>query len=555
MDFLNQAIGQVRELFLSMTPAARVTAVLLLGVIGISLTFLFQQNTSSPDAYLFGGRILQAREVEEVMAAIASAGLNDAEQVGNRIRVPRGQKSAYWAAVAKEDAMPSNYDVLDEGQLETSPFESSESRRQRVKTTKERKVALILRSFDTIADAKVIYDILPPQGLNRRQQATAMVSIRPAIGETLDPRQIKMIKTTVAGAVIGLSTKDVHLANEDNVQRYDELSVTPEMFDDPYFQKRLNYELWMKDKIGGFLSHIPGVQVTITAELDDTVRRTTVSEKPDGDGVAMRESRTDDEITNTKTASAGRPGLQAQGPGRAGDQAEQEQLVSKTVNSTIDTDNVVGTVRETTEWAGFIPQQVQAAIAIPSDYLVDVWRQRTPNVAEDATPGIDDKDALELIKSSIQDKIKKQVEILLPRRADTNPYESVVISIFDSLPSEPLEGPTTSSQAIAWAGQNIGNMMMGGLTLISLVMLRSMVKSIPPSDPVTDMGASSLPFPQSGDNESSTSNEDEASKDENSRPRLKLNKGPTLKDDLSDIVREDAEAAASILRTWIDNAG
>jgi flagellar biosynthesis/type III secretory pathway M-ring protein FliF/YscJ len=221
MDFLNQAIGQVRELFLSMTPAARVTAVLLLGVIGISLTFLFQQNASDPDAYLFGGRILQAREVEEVMAAIASAGLNDVEQVGNRIRVPRGQKSAYWAAVAKADAMPSNYDVLDEGQLETSPFESSESRRQRVKTTKERKVALILRSFDTIADAKVIYDILPPQGLNRRQQATAMVSIRPAIGETLDPRQIKMIKKTVAGAVVGLSTKDVHLANEDNVQRYD----------------------------------------------------------------------------------------------------------------------------------------------------------------------------------------------------------------------------------------------------------------------------------------------------------------------------------------------
>jgi flagellar M-ring protein FliF len=552
MDFLNQAIGQVRELFLSMTPAARVTAVLLLGVIGISLTFLFQQNASSPDAYLFGGRILQAREVEEVMAAIATAGLNDAEQVGNRIRVPRGQKSAYWAAVAKADAMPTNYDVLDQGQLETSPFESSESRRQRVKTTKERKVALILRGFDTIADAKVIYDILPPQGLNRRQQATAMVSIRPAIGETLDPRQIKMIKKTVAGAVVGLSTKDVHLANEDNVQRYDELSVTPEMFDDPYFQKRLNYELWMKDKIGGFLSYIPGVQVTITVELDDTVHRTTVSEKPDGDGVAMRESRTDDEITNTKTANAGRPGLQAQGPGRAGEQEEQEKIVSKTVNSTQDTDNVVGTIRETTEWAGFVPQQVQAAIAIPSDYLVDIWRQRTPDAAEDAKPN---EEMLGLMEVKLEDKIKKQVENLLPRHSDSNPYDSVVISIFDSLPSESIEEPSTSSQAIAWASQNIGNMMMGGFTLISLVMLRSVVKSIPPSDPVPDVGPSSLPFPQSGDNDPSTSDDDIATTDKESRPRLKLNKGPTLKDDLSDIVREDAEAAASILRTWIDNAG
>jgi flagellar biosynthesis/type III secretory pathway M-ring protein FliF/YscJ len=81
------------------------------------------------------------------------------------------------------------------------------------------------------------------------------------------------------------------------------------------------------------------------------------------------------------------------------------------------------------------------------------------------------------------------------------------------------------------------------------------VKSIPPSDPVPDVGPSSLPFPQSGDNEPSTSDDDIATTDKDSRPRLKLNKGPTLKDDLSDIVREDAEAAASILRTWINNAG
>ena len=64
MDFLNQTIGQVRELFLSMTPAARVTAVLLLGVIGISLTFLFRQHVAGPDDYLIGGEYLPAREAD-----------------------------------------------------------------------------------------------------------------------------------------------------------------------------------------------------------------------------------------------------------------------------------------------------------------------------------------------------------------------------------------------------------------------------------------------------------------------------------------------------------
>ena len=49
MDFLNQATGQIRELFLSMTPAARVTALLLVGVIVVSMGYLFQHHSASPD--------------------------------------------------------------------------------------------------------------------------------------------------------------------------------------------------------------------------------------------------------------------------------------------------------------------------------------------------------------------------------------------------------------------------------------------------------------------------------------------------------------------------
>jgi flagellar biosynthesis/type III secretory pathway M-ring protein FliF/YscJ len=36
---------------------------------------------------------------------------------------------------------------------------------------------------------------------------------------------------------------------------------------------------------------------------------------------------------------------------------------------------------------------------------------------------------------------------------------------------------------------------------------------------------------------------------------LRLKKGPTLKDDLTELVKEDPDGAAAILRTWIGNAG
>jgi flagellar biosynthesis/type III secretory pathway M-ring protein FliF/YscJ len=36
---------------------------------------------------------------------------------------------------------------------------------------------------------------------------------------------------------------------------------------------------------------------------------------------------------------------------------------------------------------------------------------------------------------------------------------------------------------------------------------------------------------------------------------LKLKKGVSMKDDLTEIVREDPDAAAAIIRGWIGNAG
>jgi len=553
MDFLNQAMGQVRELFLSMTPAARITALLLLGVIGISLTFLFRQHVAGPDSYLFGGEYLPAREADRAFAAIAQAGLNGAEREGNRIRVPQGQKSVYLAAVAKADALPTNYDTLMDKALDPGPFVDSETRRQRIKTAKERRLALILREWDGIADAKVIYDISPPRGLSRQQQATATVSVRPASGDTLDPQLVNLIQKTVAGAVMGLSPEDVHIANQANGSIYGGGggSITAETFKDPYFKNRINFERLMKEKIRTLLHYIPGVQISITAELDDTVTRTTESVKPDGEGVALRDSGSEDETTLTKSEEGGRPGLVAQGPSRTGEQANLEKSINKSTNTVHQTDNFVGTTREILKQSGFVPQHVQAAIAIPSNYLVRVWRERNQDAAADAKP---DKDMLGLIETNLRDSIKNLITTLLPRQPGKNPYPSVEITVFDSLTPDPIESPTMPRQAMSWASQNMGNLMMGGLLMFSLIMLRSMVKSIPPADPVPELDPSTLPIPREANHNASTTAAPATATEANHRPRLRLNKGPTLKDDLTEIVREDPEAAASILRTWIDNA-
>src|SRR5687768_538086 len=119
MAFFNQSLAQIRELFASMTPAARITAALLLGVIVVSLGYLFQGYSGASEEHLFNGELLPPREADYVEAAIAKEGLTVLPRQAGRLVVPRGQKSKYLAAVAKAGALPKDFDRILDDSLNT----------------------------------------------------------------------------------------------------------------------------------------------------------------------------------------------------------------------------------------------------------------------------------------------------------------------------------------------------------------------------------------------------------------------------------------------------
>ena len=94
---------------------------------------------------------------------------------------------------------------------------------------------------------------------------------------------------------------------------------------------------------------------------------------------------------------------------------------------------------------------------------------------------------------------------------------------------------------------------MLGVAMFSLMVLRSVVKSAPPSDGTS--AAAAGPALTLHADEPAARGSDNAAEQGNDRPRLRLKKGKSLKDDLVEIVREDPDAAADILRSWIGKAG
>ena len=100
---INNAVVQLRELFRSMTPGARVTAGLLLLAVIASLGYLFAGGSTSSDEYLFGGVPLSAGEANKIQGALLSAGI-EVDISGNRIRVPAGRKYEAMGAIVTADA-------------------------------------------------------------------------------------------------------------------------------------------------------------------------------------------------------------------------------------------------------------------------------------------------------------------------------------------------------------------------------------------------------------------------------------------------------------------
>ena len=559
MDFLNQAFGQIKDLLDSMTPAARVTATLLLAVIVVSMGYLVQHNSAGPDEYLFNGEILPGSDVDRAEAAIAKANLTNYQRVGNRIKIPSGQRALYLAAVANDGALPPTYHTVIEKALDLGPFTDRVTRQERLKAASEQRLSMIVRAMDGIEEAQVIYDVREPEGLSRVGKATASVNVKPNPGEILDARRRKMIKKAVASAIAELSMDNVSVTNLGDGSTFSSDDITSDFFDDEYYQHRVAYEQLMKSKIEDLLHKISGVRVQVTAELDDTVEKTTRTVTPEGEAATISQTTESGDKETSELTNGGQPGPFAQGPNRQGNQdAPEVTLKNKDTKTVEQAEYLNGQKDEFLRSAALVPKHVRVAIAVPESHVTELWRERERRLGNDPTGTFPDNTASAPIKKNIEDQVSGLVAPLLPKELAENPFSKVSVQFVDSVRPKELPSPTMGEQAMFWANQNFNTMTMAVVAIVSLLMLRSLVKSIPKPDTAAALAGSVLgvnPAATAEGGSNSDSQEEEVETGPDGRPKLRLRKGTDLKEDLSEIVREDPETAAAILRSWIGNAG
>jgi flagellar M-ring protein FliF len=554
MDFLNKAFAQLTELFRSMTPGARITAGLLLAAIVVSMLFLFRVQTNGADELLLGGREFSNAEIAVAEAAFAKANLAKSEIVGNKIKIPRGEKAAYLAALAENNALPEDFGTaLTSAASSENPFMSSRSLDLKVQTAKQRELSLILSRMQGIEVATVTYDEIDKPGFPRRKEKSAMVAVKPSIGAEINGEQVRAIRNTVAGAYAGLDRNSVTVVDIGSGRSYAGTSAdgTSGPDDHIYAEAKLRLENDWKAKIYDRLRMIPGVVVGVNVDLDPEIQHQTSSHKVDPKSVAVQTSETSENSSSTQPTTSGRPGATPNSMVNAPAAVSQDKGAQSTSERTGATQaSVVGQDHIVSRRAPLTPRQVQAIVDVPMSYYRKIWQERNPPVAgeQPKTPTPAELDKIEVeTRKRVEDSVVK----LLPRPETGNdPFVPVTVTSYQDIAQATIVMPGTMDAAVSWLASNWQTIAMVLVGLFSLMMLRGMLRSSAPAPtPAPDAAATAAAAA------AASAEEEDADAASVKMPRRRFGtSGPTLRDELREIVKEDPDAAATVLRAWIGDA-
>ncbi len=552
MDVINKGLTQIGDLFKSLSPGMRMVTALLFAAIVISLGFLMTNRYSGGDDYLLGGIGFTAHELPAMEAAFGKAGLSDYTVEGNRIRVTRSRHSTYMAALADGGALPAHFgDHLAKATNNTTVFTSAEQRVEMLKVAKQQELAQIIRSMQGIESAAVLYDSQKKGGLRPSTSTTASVSVKATGTRPIDGNQVAMIRHLVAGAIAGLSPNDVTVSDLNSGRTYANSGGTDgagSAIDDPYLARIREYQTVFTNRVLNALSYVQGATVAVNVELSKELRKSVVNDAVDPKQTAPILSReVNNSVSQTTSATAGRPGVAAQGANAPANLAQAPGNESTEERSETETTNAVSKTQSRVDSIGLTPERVTVAIGVPVKHLTDVWKLQNPTVT---TPP--DKAALEAIEKLEVDKIRKHIEPLIPKPATADASTPLVtVTTFSNMADTSSADVSIASQAMYWLTGNWSTLAVFALVIVSLRMLLNVAK------PVASAAAEPTAAATGAVLNTVVSEEEPAGDNAEDKPRRlrrKLGSGPSLRDELVEMVKEDPETAANVLRGWIGSA-
>jgi flagellar biosynthesis/type III secretory pathway M-ring protein FliF/YscJ len=485
------------------------------------------------------------------------------EDKGGRLMVPAEQRYTVLAQLTDHEVISGDQINFDSLIAQSSPFLTREQNRKRWLVAKMNVLSALVGKFRGIQHATVVIDKSEQVGFGKSHEPpTASVTVIPA-GDGLTQGQVEAIARVVAGAQPGLKVSDVQVIDAKYGRAHQPRSEN-QLVSGEYLELQQAQEKHTKATIADALSYIPGLHIAVNAMMDNRreEQRTDSFEDPKV-GPLSSSRRTIDSSSQSAGNEPGvlpNTGVAIASSGGQGTKMMDERS-DETTRPVFPRD-----ARHITDSKGH-PLKINATIGVPRSYFVLKFRQDRND--PEAVP--EDADLAPIVTAEIA-RLKSGVELLIDTSAlkDAVPGTvkvSMIPDIAGAVATMVSDIPATVGGGIGggggaggggWSAGPIGGDLvkflgLTGLALLSLAMMFLMVRragvttDLPTAQDIVGVPPT-LPTDESeivGEAIESAPILEGVEVDDDALRRQQM------KGQISEMVRQNPDSVANLLRRWI----
>jgi len=489
---------------------------------------------------------LNAQDVGQIKAALDAHGI-PANVVGDRVMVPADRKLEAFAMLAYNNALPSNASgAWDEMSKQMSPWDSTSKTDTLRNHMKEQMLSDVIASFfPGVSKANVMINPVSERRVGASLVPTAAVQISTRGDDINVKRLVDAAASTVASAVSGLSKSQVSVVINGIPHKVQD---DGDAYAGGDLQEQINdMEKTTCDKIAGILGF--NALVAVKCDIDNTSSQQTVQAYDKTKSLITEKKIESTSEDNSQPASGGtEPGaVPNTGLSIAPVAAAPSATNSSEKNDTemqiypgMSTEEIVKPAGRATV--------ISAAVRVPRSYLLAKYKP----VAADGKEA--DDDTLLKLAGGEFDRIRKAVQNCTGVKSD----DSISVDIYwDSgaplLLASASESTATANVTSMLSG-HVKEIAVGALALMSLFMVSSIVKKNAPTPlipvPIVEAETPHLVGEERVAGIAAHGNTmlDGMEMDEDAV------KAHQMVEQVSTMVKEDPDAAANLVKRWLNRS-
>ncbi len=564
--------AQIKDLFLSMTPGNRIIASLLTATLLVSLGYLLvgsikTGNTKSKMVDVLDSYVFDNEEKYAAETALRGAGFDEHEWSGGVLHVPAKKVNDYTALIGEARALKLGGRERYNAAQNLSPWESAKMMDEKKITAKEIDLANAIKRLSGIDEAMVNSHLRFDRHNKvwiREEKYSVGVNVKATYNKPLEDNTINAIGILVSKAFGINDLREISIVDDNNnIAYYGNGAEVSGGGAGDYMKHQKRYQEEWRKRIYELLPNIPGLKVDAEVTLTDYINKSEFG-VTHGKPTTLAEHIKGSDYERVGWDRFGRPGQVAQlgRPLIDPESGIDNRARTKEIRHEEERNNALQGVEERLETVPFIPLKVLATLQVPKEYVRNVWLEE--NVAAEGTEPVEPTpEELAVKQEELTQYFKESVtKILLPywdKKTTPDVLDMVQVSYYRDITKKvPALTPWQKTQQ--WLAQNWENVVLAGLVLCGLCVLWMIARPAKP-EPIVIYEAPEIPM-EVIEARAALKAEAEAAaraaEEEEYGPERTLDGFDksirSLQEEIAELVEENPEAAAAVIRQWIGNA-